>query len=220
MLTSFGLWTESTFSMTIRARSWHHARCVRAPFPTSQGVAVNRKSIVQTIACRVEVLTVSTASLAQSVMTHHVRDAVRNGEARPIGRLPQSQVLEINLVLPLRDPKGLKTFLSDIYNPKSPDYRHFLTPAEFTARFGPTVAQYNAVLRFANEYSLTVMGGSRDSMNVEVKGTIGAIETAFHLSLKTYQHPTENRIFYSPDQEPTHNLPFKLWHVSGLDNYS
>ncbi|MCL2661613.1 MAG: hypothetical protein FWD64_13995, partial [Acidobacteriaceae bacterium] len=30
----------------------------------------------------------------------------------------------------------------------------------------------------------------------------------------------ENRDFYSPDQEPTTTLPFKLWHVSGMDNYS
>ncbi len=165
-------------------------------------------------------LIVSTSALAQSVMTHHVRDAVRNGEARPVGRLPQTQLLQINVVLPLRDPQGLKSFLGDLYNPKSANYRHFLTPTEFTARFGPTVEQYNAVLRFANEYGLSVVGGSRDSMNVEIKGTVGAIETAFHINLKTYQHPTENRIFFAPDQEPSHNLPFNLWHVSGLDNYS
>src|SRR5579863_5132560 len=126
-------------------------------------------------------------------MTHHVRDVVRSGEARPIGRLPQTQTLQIDVVLPLRDPQGLKSFLADLYNPKSANYRHFLTPAEFTARFGPTVEQYNAVLHFANEYGLSVVGGSRDSMNVEVKGTVGAIETAFHINLKTYQHPTENR---------------------------
>ena len=35
-----------------------------------------------------------------------------------------------------------------------------------------------------------------------------------------YQHPTENRTFYAPDREPTANLPFPLWHISGLDNYS
>jgi kumamolisin len=36
----------------------------------------------------------------------------------------------------------------------------------------------------------------------------------------TYQHPTENRIFYGPDREPTTSLAFPLWHISGLDNYS
>lgn len=35
-----------------------------------------------------------------------------------------------------------------------------------------------------------------------------------------YQHPTENRTFYAPDREPTPALPFALWHISGLDNFS
>jgi len=52
--------------------------------------------------------------MAQSVMTHHVRSAVQNGNARSVGRLPQSQVMQIDLVLPLRDPQGLKAFLADV----------------------------------------------------------------------------------------------------------
>jgi len=166
------------------------------------------------------VLSMATASMAQNVMTRHVRDAVRTGEARPVGRLPQGQTLQLDLVLPLRNPQGLKSFLSDVYNPKSPSYRHFVTPREFTARFGPTQEDYAAVLRFAAENGLKVVGGSRDGMDVQVKGTVGAIETAFHVNMTTYRHPTEDRIFYSPDREPTPNLQFNLWHVSGLDNYS
>ena len=61
------------------------------------------------------------------------------------GRLPANQVLQLDLVLPLRDPAGLKSFLNDVYDPTSPSYRHFLTPAEFTARFGPTQEDYDAV---------------------------------------------------------------------------
>jgi kumamolisin len=143
-----------------------------------------------------------------------------SGEATPVGRLPQAQTMQLDLVLPLRDPAGLKSFLSDVYNPKSAIFRQFLTPAQFTARFGPTQEQYDEVLRFANEYGLKVVGGSRDGMLVQVKGTVGAIETALHVNMVTYQHPTEDRIFYSADREPTPNLPFNLWHVSGLDNYS
>jgi subtilase family serine protease len=55
---------------------------------------------------------------------------------------------------------------------------------------------------------------------VQIKGQVLAIESAFDLKLLTYQHPTENRIFYGPDREPTVGLPFELWHISGLDNYS
>jgi hypothetical protein len=35
-----------------------------------------------------------------------------------------------------------------------------------------------------------------------------------------YQHPTENRTYFAPDREPMVDLPFQLWHISGLDNFS
>ncbi|MGB6192584.1 MAG: S53 family peptidase [Terracidiphilus sp.] len=157
---------------------------------------------------------------AQSFRTHHMREAVRDGQARAIGRAPANQTLQLDLVLPLRDPAGLKSFLADIYNPASPNYRHYLSVAQFTERFGPTQEDYDSVLRFAKNYGLEVIGGSRDGMDVQVKGSVALIETAFHINLRTYQHPTEGREFYAPDREPTVDLPFALWHVSGLDNYS
>jgi len=160
------------------------------------------------------------SSQAESVMTRHMRSAVSSGQALPIGHMPANQTLQLDLVLPLRDPAGLKTFLSQVYNPSSPIYRQFLTPQQFTAKFGPTQDDYDAVLRFARNYGLQVVGGSRDGMEVQVKGTVAAIETALHVNLMTYQHPTENRVFYAPDAEPTVDLPFNLWHISGLDNYS
>jgi subtilase family serine protease len=182
---------------------------------------VIRNSKKAVFAAAVAVLSgMTTAALAQSVMTHHVRETVRTGQAAPVGRLSQSQVLQLDIVLPLHDPAGLKSFLSDVYNPKSPNFRQFVTPAEFTARFGPTQEQYDEVLSFARTYGLEVVGGSRDGMEVQVKGTVGAIETAFHVSMNTYQHPAENRIFFGADREPTPNLTFSLWHVSGLDNFS
>jgi kumamolisin len=159
-------------------------------------------------------------SLAQSVLTRHQREAVLNHAAQPAGRLPAAQILQLDLVLPLRDQAGLDAFLKEVYDPASSSYRRFLTVAEFTERFGPTQEDYDAVVRFAEASRLTVVGGSRDGMEVQVKGPVSAIETAFHVNLRTYQHPTENRTFYAPDREPSTSLPFSLWHISGLDNYS
>jgi hypothetical protein len=42
-------------------------------------------------------------SQAQSVMTHHVRDVVRSGQAASNGRLPANQTLQLDLVLQLSD---------------------------------------------------------------------------------------------------------------------
>jgi subtilase family serine protease len=161
-----------------------------------------------------------TNSRAESAMTHHVRDATRTGAAQVMGRLPQSQVLQLDVVLPLRDRAGLESFLKDVYDPANPSYRHFLSVAEFTERFGPSQADYDAVVRFAAANGFAVVGGSRDGMEVQIKGPVSAIESAFHVNMHTYNHPTEGRTFYAPDREPTTALPFALWHVSGLDNFS
>ena len=157
---------------------------------------------------------------AQSLMTRHLRDAVQNGQAHLIGRVPASQQIQLDIVLPLSDPAGLTAFLNELRDPTSASYRQYLTPQEFTARFGPTQANYDAVVAFAKANGLAVVGGSRDGMEVQVKGPVSAINAAFHITLQNYQHPTENRVFYAPDREPTVSLPFALWHISGLDNYS
>ncbi|HEY1678058.1 MAG TPA: S53 family serine peptidase [Candidatus Sulfotelmatobacter sp.] len=157
---------------------------------------------------------------AESVMTRHVRQATLTGQARLVGHLPASQVLQLDIVLPIRDQAGLDNFLADLYSSPVPNFRHFLTPAEFTERFGPTQSDYNAVVQYALTHGLAVVGGSRDGMEVQVRGPVSAIESAFHVNLMTFQHPTENRIFYGPDREPTTDLGIDLWHISGLDNFS
>jgi uncharacterized membrane protein len=163
---------------------------------------------------------VETQAQAQSLMTRHVRQAVISGEAWFLDRLPAAHTLRLDVVLQQRDRAKLESFLREVYDPSSPFYRHFLAAPEFTARFGPSQEDYDAVIRFAVSNGLRVVSGSRDAMDVQMEGSVTSIETAFHVSMGVYQHPTENRTFYAPDREPTVDLPFALWHISGLDNYS
>ena len=162
----------------------------------------------------------TTAVQAAEVMTHHVRDVVSTHTASQVGSLPAHQVMSLDVVLPLHDKAGLDAFVADVANPASPSFRQYLTPAQFTARFGPTQQDYDAVVQYLRNNGLTVTGGSRDAMDVQVKGSVSAVETAFNVRMLTYRHPTENRVFFSPDREPTTSLGVPLWHVSGLDNYS
>lgn len=169
----------------------------------------------------VSIVLASTRRLyAQSVLTHHVREAVRSGKVKSLGRLSGTYILQLDIILPLRNQVGLQSFLKQVYDPASPNYRHFLTVQEFTEQFGPTQENYDAVVRFAKSQHFAVVGGSRDGMDVQVKAPVSAIEKGFHLQMRIYQHPTENRTFYGPDREPTTSLSFPLWHISGLDNYS
>ena len=179
-----------------------------------------RRSGLLLLAIAASMSVVTGSSQAQSMLTHHVRDVIRNGQARPVGQMSGDQIMNLGIVLPLRDEAGLQRLLSEIYDPSSSSYRHFLTVSEFTAKFGPSQEDYDAVVLFAKMNGFTVVGGSRDGMNAEVRGSVSAVENAFHVSIRTYQHPTENRTFYGPDREPVVDLPFSLWHISGLDNYS
>jgi subtilase family serine protease len=114
----------------------------------------------------------------------------------------------------------LDSFLQEIYNPSSPSYHHYLTVEEFTQKFGPSREHWNALVHFATANGLTVAGGSRDALDLQLKGSVAAIETAFHVTIGLYHDPIANRDFYAPDREPTVDLPFQLWHITGLDNYS
>ena len=85
---------------------------------------------------------------AQSLLTHHVRPEVISGKAQFLRRLPETQTLRLNVVLPVRDQAGLDKFLQEVYDPTSASFRHFLTVPEFTARFGPTQEDYDAVVHY------------------------------------------------------------------------
>ena len=158
---------------------------------------------------------------AEGVATHHVREAIHGGQAQMVGLVP-TELKEMNLdvVLPVRDPAGLEALAAAVSDPQSPEYHHYLTPAQWTERFGPTQEDYDTVVKYMKAHGLAVTGGSRDGMEVQVKGAVSDVERAFHVTMRSYQHPTENRTFYSPDREPTTDMNIKLWHVSGMDNFS
>ena len=152
--------------------------------------------------------------------THHLHDAVVNGQAKPVGRLPETQSMRIVLVLPHRNEAALQSLLQDLYNPSSPSFHNWLSVEEFTTMFGPSQADYDALVNFAETHGLKVVGTSVNRMNLDVEGSVGSIEKALHVTMGVYQHPTENRTFFSPDREPSLDLSIPLWHVAGLDSYS
>jgi subtilase family serine protease len=181
---------------------------------------VNRRLFVFLLTLVAMVSAATVVGQAQTLLTRHVREATLNGEAQTIGRLPATQSMRFDIVLPLRHQPELENFLQELYDPTSTSYRRFVTPEEFTARFGPSQEDYDALIAFAKANGFAVVGGSRDAMDVQLKGTVASVEKAFHVTMNVYQHPTEKRTFFAPDREPTVGLPFALWHITGLDNYS
>ena len=174
-----------------------------------------------TMVALVSVVGIACLAQPQSLLTHHVREATLNGQAQYVGPLPATQSMRLVVALPIRNQAALDNFLKEVYDSSSGSYHQFLTVEEFTARFGPSQQDYDEVIRFAETHGFTVVSTSRNRLNLDVTGSVAAIEEAFHLKMGIYQLPSENRTFYALDREPTtDDLAVRLWHISGLDNYS
>ena len=137
----------------------------------------------------------------------------------PRGRLDATRHMRVTIGLPLRNREQLTNFLADVYNPSSPNFRHFLKPDEFAAKFGPSQADYQKVINFAKGHGLIVKGTHPNRTLVDVEGSVANIEKAFHVHMLVFQHPIEKRTFFAPDAEPSVDLDVPLLAISGLDNY-
>jgi len=156
----------------------------------------------------------------QQVLHSHVRAEVVDHRAAMVGQMAADQQIYASIVLPLRNQAALTSLLGRLYDPASPDYRKFLSVAQFTEQFGPTVDDFQAVVAFAQANGLEVTDLPANRMVVPIRGNIANINAALHVRMNVYQHPTEKRTFFSPDREPSLDLKVPVAHISGLDDFS
>ena len=140
--------------------------------------------------------------------------------AKFVGRMPASQQLNLAVTMPLGNQEQLHTLLQQLYDPASPNYRHFLTVSQFTEQFGPTAVDYQRVIGLMESYGLKVTHTYPDRLAVSMTGSVANIEQAFQVTMQVYQHPSESRTFYAPDVEPSVELGFPVQSVEGLSTYN
>jgi subtilase family serine protease len=102
---------------------------------------------------------------------------------QPVGRLPASQRLNLAIGIPLRNEAALDVFLQELYDPASPNYHQYLTPEQFTEKFGPTESDYEKVIAFARANGLTVTATHGNRVLLDVSGSVTDIERAFQTSI-------------------------------------
>ncbi|MBV9852014.1 MAG: S8/S53 family peptidase [Armatimonadetes bacterium] len=139
-------------------------------------------------------------------------------QARLLGRQAQNTPVDVILTLPLRNQEALSDLLHRLYDPEDPLYGKYLSSDEFTQRFGPTQADYDAVAAFARAHGLSVRLHSGRTM-VAVSGASGTVERAFGVRLNQYWLP-EGRVAYANDAAPSlpASVAARVGGVVGLDN--
>ncbi len=168
----------------------------------------------------VTVMTTPSARAAVTVMktlSGHVPAVVSQLSAK--GNVAADTDVSLTIGLPLQHREALTNLLAQIYDPASPYYHRYLAPAQFAEQFGPSEQDYAAVADFARANGLTVTATHPNRMLLEVSGKPANIQSAFHVNLRTYKHPTENRDFFAPDTEPSVSAALPIQDISGLSDY-
>jgi subtilase family serine protease len=133
-----------------------------------------------------------------------------------VGATPSGTAVTVEVYLAGRDPNALAAYATDVSDPSSADYQHYLTPAAQNARFGPTSAQVSAVQAWLKGAGLKV--ASTTEQEVTATGDAAAVHAAFGSTLRDYS--VSGHTYYAP--QTTAVVPAAISSdiigVDGLDN--
>jgi subtilase family serine protease len=141
-----------------------------------------------------------------------------------VGPKPLTDVLHISLSLPYGDPAGIKAFANSVSDPKSPEYRHFLTPEQVGVRYGLSNANVKKVVDYLSSQGMNVKLVSANRISILADATVAQAQAAFHISISEFMltlpgqtSPTACFSLTTTPSVPASIAPF-VTHVGGLDN--
>jgi kumamolisin len=106
--------------------------------------------------------------------------------AREVGAFDPNQQLDVTLRLRSRSPE--RPLLQS--EAQRPSQRTFVSRAEFESRYGADAKDITSVETFAREHSLSVKERSVARRTIILSGSVSAMQEAFGVQLKQYEHPT------------------------------
>ena len=135
----------------------------------------------------------------------------------PVAHADSAAQLNMEVTLGLRNTTALDQLLRDQQDPTSPRYHQWLTPAQFTAQFGPTRHDADTVAQWLTSQGFQVTATSLDERYVRFSGSVGNAERAFATDIMAFGHGTS----YSNTTDPM--IPAQLADVivgiHGLSNF-
>jgi subtilase family serine protease len=102
------------------------------------------------------------------------------------GAVAADQQVSVGVSLKLRDAAGLAAFDAAVSTPGNAAYGHYLTAAQFAARYSPTQATVDQVKQYLAAQGLKVTGVSANRQVVDASGTASQVSSAFHTTLSNY----------------------------------
>lgn len=163
-------------------------------------------------------------AVKKQVLQGNTPDVVNLAEHRKSAQ-PQ-RTMRIVIGLKLRNVDELERLLAAQSDPQSQQFRVFLTPDQFTERFGPTRQDVDQVVSYFQSEGLTVLAVAPNRLLVELGGTVEALERAFSVKISEYDlkgvSGFDDGTYLSNDRDPTipSSLAPVIESVSGLSEFA
>jgi len=162
---------------------------------------------------------ISAAQLARAQSTVKLSGTVPLESLRlpTYGDLEATQNLALQIWFKPRNPGELNTLAAAQQNPGSPQYHKWLTPQEYTARFGVTQEDFDKVSRWLTSEGFQVTGGSPAQGFVKFKGSVASISHTFNTAISKFS-PDGTKFANATDPQLPAEYGSLVSSITGLNN--
>jgi hypothetical protein len=128
--------------------------------------------------------------------------------------------LSVLVTLPFSNRTSLNLTLSDLVNPSSPRYQHFLSQTQFDERFGGSPAAYAALVEYIRSFGVHRLITYADRASIWFSAPPGQVSRIFHTQLREFEDGSLR--FYAPVDPPglPAGLAGSVIGVQGLSDFS
>ncbi|WP_245178932.1 trypsin-like serine protease [Streptomyces montanisoli] len=147
------------------------------------------------------------AAVPASAAPHHPRASLGPSGPAPagahrLGTTAADREMSVALSLKPHDEAGLDAFVKSVSDPSSPNYRHYLTSAQYNERYAPRLSDIADSKAFLKSNGLRVTHVSGNRQVIDAVGTAEQVKAAFGTSIGDYSDAA-GKHFYASDKAPT-----------------
>lgn len=131
------------------------------------------------------------------------------------GPVPPGALISLSIGLPVRDSAGLQSFIDSVSNPKSAQFRSYMSQDTFDRKHGAVAGDYTALRQWANDAGFTTHATFPSNLLLRVSGTAAQVSQALFVNL-IYRERPDGSLFVATDRDLSLNLAVPVLDINGL----
>ncbi len=160
--------------------------------------------------------TTSTSTTNKGLISDAVGEVVQSGYTSAVAVNPAMQ-LTVLVALQFSHPTQFNTYLTEVQNPSSPMYHHYMSATEFSATFAPSQGTYTKLVNYFTNHGLGV-STYNDRVSIKLVGSVAQFEQVFHTQIQMLT--MNSKTFYAPTKKLSLNTDTSsISAIVGLNNY-